>query len=773
MSGAASLPEVELLGYADRISARPGDAVAVMVSTSAPEVAAALVRFVDGSPNPPTAEARMAPLEPPVTARGRGRRQRSAVGSWAELPLPEGWADGPGVLVRCWILPTTPGDGDDVASTGSVDNVRMVGRLTVTDRRRQVVWALGRAGSDAALAVVLLPDGHVAVEAGGVVVCRTAERVHGRTWYGILVWSDGDRVTLTVSAAVGPWYTVDHTERVEGRVGSVTFARADLMRLATWAADGPGETYSGKIAGPSLATVAEAGVSADLLARPDPLPGRVLAAWDASLETSTDRVVDVGPNGLHGRTHNLPMRAGTGPFWTATSASQGVLTRQHDALHFHTDDIGDAGWVPTVLLSLPPDLASGVYGIRLDAGGTVMHLPLFVRGSGEAPVAFLAPTNTYLAYANHRMFLGNETLHHYIAAHPVEPSDRDTLVLTRPETGRSIYDLHDDGCGVSVASWRRPLVSFEPAAKDWLAAGPRHFAADLYIAGWLERAGTGYEVLTDEDLHRDGLDALRRHRVVVTGSHPEYWSRPMIEALQAYLLGGGKLMYLGGNGFYWMTSFGPDLSYIEVRRGNAGSRAWDSDPGEAVHATTGEAGGLWRNLGICPQSLVGVGMAAQGWGGGRGYRRLPDSLDPRVQPFFEGIGLNETIGSFGYVMCGAAGDEVDRIDRALGTPPHALRLATSLTLPDEYQLTVEEVRNMTPGFGGTKCEEVRSDLVWFDLRGGGEVFSVGSVSWAAAIGWNGGDNNVDRLSTNVLRSFLARPSPGRATAPVVEPVTDG
>jgi N,N-dimethylformamidase len=47
-------------------------------------------------------------------------------------------------------------------------------------------------------------------------------------------------------------------------------------------------------------------------------------------------------------------------------------------------------------------------------------------------------------------------------------------------------------------------------------------------------------------------------------------------------------------------------------------------------------------------------------------------------------------------------------------------------------------------------------MVWFDLPGGGEVFSVGSISWAGALGWRGGLNNVDRLSTNVLRTFLTR-----------------
>ena len=748
---------MELLGYADRRSYRPGDTLTVMVSSDAPEVDAELVRFVDGSPEPPLVDALAEPMTPPLVVRTPARIQRSPVGSRADLPLPDGWDAAGRALVRCWIFPTTPGEPEGDSESAPEDNTRMTGRVMLVDRRRQVVWAIGPAEGKPALSLALLPDGRLGAEVAGDIVVASSATLHGRTWYGVLVTVSDNVITLDVSAAVGRWYTTSSTEHARAVVAGWRLAGTVLMRLSSWRTDGPAEVFNGKIARPGI-SIADAGNGgAGLLAARVALPGPLVADWDPSLETATERVVDVGPNGLHGRTVNLPTRAVTGPFWTAAASGIGSLSPQHDAIHFHTDDVGDLGWQPTLTMRLPDDVRSGVCAIRLTAEGQRMHIPVYVRpAEPRARVAFLAPTNTYLAYANHRMFLGNSELNHYIASHPIEPNDRDTLVLDFPFLGRSIYDLHDDGSGVSTASWHRPLVSFEPAARDFLAAGPRHLAADLYIVGWLERSGYPYEVLTDEDLHAEGIDALRPYDVVVTASHPEYWSRRMMEGLQAYLISGGKLMYLGGNGFYWMTSFGPDLSFIEVRRGHQGTRAWDSDPGESVHATTGEAGGLWRNLGICPQSLVGVGMAAQGWGGGRGYKRLPDSFDQRVAPFFEGIGRDETIGSFGYVMCGAVGDEVDRMDRALGTPPHALHLATSETLPDEYQLVVEEVRNMAPAFGGTMCDAVRSDMVWFDLPGGGEVFSIGSVSWAAALGWQQGNNNVSVLSTNVLHCMLDR-----------------
>ncbi len=230
----------------------------------------------------------------------------------------------------------------------------------------------------------------------------------------------------------------------------------------------------------------------------------------------------------------------------------------------------------------------------------------------------------------------------------------------------------------------------------------------------------------------------------------------MMDGLQEYLMSGGKLMYLGGNGFFWSTGFTADRSAIEVRRGFSSTRPWDSSPGEVILSTTGEPAGQLALPGCQPaiprRRRVHVAGLGRRHGATSGCRK---ASIPRVAAFFEGIGADETIGDFGHIMNGAAGDEVDRLDYSLGTPPHALCLATSLPFPDQYQLAVEEVRNMTPTFGGSQTDMVRADIVWFDLPGGGEVFSVGSVNWAASIGWNDGDNNVATLTSNVLHSFLA------------------
>jgi N,N-dimethylformamidase len=240
----------------------------------------------------------------------------------------------------------------------------------------------------------------------------------------------------------------------------------------------------------------------------------------------------------------------------------------------------------------------------------------------------------------------------------------------------------------------------------------------------------------------------------MTGTHPEYVSRDMLVALDAYLWGGGRLMYMGGNGFYWVTSVDPAAPHvIEVRRGESGTRAWQAAPGEYYHSTTGEPGGLWRFRGWPPQSLVGVGFTAQGTDRASPYRRVVADTDPEVGFAFEGV-PDEPLGDFGLHLGGAAGWELDRTDDALGTSPLARTLATSVGHSDSYQHAVEEAIRMSAHEGGSRQPLVRADMVYVPYPNGGAVFSAGSISYAGCLSHNGYDNNISRITSNVLTRFL-------------------
>jgi N,N-dimethylformamidase len=290
----------------------------------------------------------------------------------------------------------------------------------------------------------------------------------------------------------------------------------------------------------------------------------------------------------------------------------------------------------------------------------------------------------------------------------------------------------------------RPVLNLRPGADGW------GFTPDTDIVAFLDHAGIPFDVVTDEQLDAEGAAALAPYRVVVTGSHPEYWSTRMLDGLEAFQSSGGRLMYLGGNGLYWRVAFSERWpGAMEVRRAEDGTRAWESGPGEAFHAFTGEYGGLWRRLGRPPNLLTGIGFVAQGFEGATSYARTPASRHERAAWIFEGVDADR-IGSAG-VGGGAAGQEIDRFDADLGSPPHALVLASASDFGPDMLRTKEEFLASVPiPFPDGR---VRADMVFYETPAGGAVFSVGSIAWWGALPVDGYDNDVARVTRNVLRRF--------------------
>jgi N,N-dimethylformamidase len=229
----------------------------------------------------------------------------------------------------------------------------------------------------------------------------------------------------------------------------------------------------------------------------------------------------------------------------------------------------------------------------------------------------------------------------------------------------------------------------------------------------------------------------------------------MLGGLDGYLAAGGRLMYLGGNGFYWVTTAPADDPFlIEVRRGQAGTRVWESAPGEWHQAMTGERGGLWRHRGRSPQSLAGVGFTAQGFDVSLPYRIAAGPGQERAGFILEGIDAGAPLGGSGSVLGGPAGFEIDRADPALGTPAGAVVIASARGFSHAYQGAVEDVTTADSRQGGPDSALVRSDVVFFETSAGGAVFSVGSIAWCGALRQAGAETPVGRMTGNVLARFL-------------------
>ena len=205
---------------------------------------------------------------------------------------------------------------------------------------------------------------------------------------------------------------------------------------------------------------------------------------------------------------------------------------------------------------------------------------------------------------------------------------------------------------------------------------------------------------------------------------------------------------------------------LELRRPEDGIRYRDEEPGEYYLEFTGEYGGLWRRLGMAPQAMCGVGTVAVGFDASGYYRRKQASHDPRASFIFEGVGEDEMIGNFGILGGGASGSEIDAADPKLGTPPHTLILASSEGHSANTYLVPDETGFHHVAMDGIQNPDIRADMTFFETPNGGAVFSVGSIAWGASLPHNGYDNNVARISENVLRRFLDDAPftmPGRAT----------
>ncbi len=617
--------------------------------------------------------------------------------------------------VEALIWPTLPADGPQ----------------TVISRRD------GKSG--AGFALVLTPEGMV-LEIGDAKV-SVGKSLRARTWYR--VWASADASTGMLRVGQQPLKRAFAVED-EG-VASVTAATPlaidaaqPILIGAEAGSDRPAQRcFNGKIEAPSIAGI---------------------AAWDFSRRMDSMEIEDTGPNGLHGKLVNLPTRAMKGAAWTGAERDWKRAPHHYGAIHFHDDDLHDCGWTDGFSFTVPKDLKSGVYGMQLTCGQHRDIIPFFVRPELGKPTGEgrLSRLDLHLSGL------------HQLRARPVQrrfsPAGRrleGRAQQSRRPQGLRPLDLQPSsrrlGRGLFLApaaqlTWRPNFLAlFDPKG-----SGLRHLPADSHLTSWLDRMGVDFDVITDHDLDREGKALLEPYKVVLTGAHPEYHTANTLDALQSYIDTGGRLMYLGGNGFYWRVALSDKVpGAIEVRRTEGGIRTWAAEPGEYYHAFDGNYGGLWRRSDRPPQVLCGIGFTSQGTFVGDSYRRAAASRDNHHAWIFEGVKADELFGGYGFSGGGAAGFELDRLDHRLGSPLNAVVLASSEGHDRKNFVVVHEERL---GFdttipGETLEQLIRADMTYIEKPMGGAVFSVGSITYCGALPASNFDNDVSRLTFNVLNRF--------------------
>jgi N,N-dimethylformamidase len=443
-----------------------------------------------------------------------------------------------------------------------------------------------------------------------------------------------------------------------------------------------------------------------------------------------------------------PYSAVRGIRWDGRFQGPTQAPAHYSALHFNSDTLLDAKWQATTVWQVPEEFDSGAYAFRLrsvdDPKAEPSYASFFVSGATRPRhrLAVLLPTFTYLAYAN-----APEDLRGVVVTESDHLAEQ-RLDAIHPAHGRSIYERHPDGQCVLWGSSRHPLWSVSPGHRPW------GLVADSWLLDWLDSQGQGFDVITDHDLHQLGSAALAPYQVVLTGHHPEYTSTAMWDGLWRYLQQGGRMLYLGGNGFYWRTACDEAAEIIEVRRAEDGTRPSIAPPGEYHCAFTGEYGGIWRRLGRAPQQIVGLGMAAQGFEHAAYYLKCEDAQASEMAFVFDGVKA-PSFGHQGWWGGGASGWEIDRCDTDLGTPVQTWWLARSEGHAPSMLRTKEELLSYIAPF---KDKKARSDVALVPI-GLGDVFAVGSMTWIGSLhGPHGELSDVAKITANVIRRFLD-PSP--------------
>ena len=718
----------QIVGYTDPMSVEPGEILRCFVSCPKDlgTYEVRVVRMLAGSPAGEGSGLRYDLVSTGVDRTYEALDHRISPGSYAIAPGPPAGAIQESVVFQINFKPT----------------------LRTPDEQVLVAW--GDAFRGTGLALFLDADLRLCLAAGGqdggtrLINERPAELNQWHTARATVVAND--LVTLDLSASVPPesWYSTG--QRFHGKApfpshASIVFAASAIGPQPT----GPSEVdrhFNGYLERPLIASSPLAGGESRMLASPSDrivdVPDSIVALWDFSDAIDSWHVADRGPHQLGATLWNLPRRGVCGSNWENTTTRWTEAPEQYGAIHFLRDAIEDCCWPPAFELLIPLGLRSGFYAIRLRAGDDEDMIPFFVRprtGRPSSQVVLVAPTATYLSYSNSR-FWWERALEEAVADRLLELGPEEQYVLAHPEVGASIYDRHDDGTDLCLASRRRPNLFMRPAHS-------RHegYVSDLYIVDWLEQAGIAYDVITDDDLHRDGIGALRGYSVVIAGTHPEYISTQEWDALKAHRDAGGRIMYLGGNGFQGRINFDTERPWImENRRVDFWLSTNPTRFGETLFATDGHPGGNLAKVGRPAMDLVGVANTTMGFNESRPYVRSLGEGDPRSDFVFEGVD-RDIIGDFGLIENGVVGQEWDNASGWVRPEGHILLARSS-------------GHSIVPAIFGASTGDYHADLVLLLTSGGGAVFSAASMAWCAALSHNSFNNDVARITSNVLQRFL-------------------
>ena len=793
--------ERSLIGYCWPWTVRPGESLDFMVSTydeceqgqEPKPYQADLVRVLCGDVANQKSDVKIREIEAAFNGQYEGRHQASYPGSYIEVGDAPALNSLKSFTVQTYLWPSIVGRSAGLVLPGFIaegegdaedHDQTLVSRF---DNTRQCGWSL-----------FIDINGKLAFKVGsgdgGTHTVHLSQPLIANRWFLVSAQYNAEDGSLMVAAEPvkcvstkeSAWSAeaeiiklppaIEVPQQGPLRFGAATGGKGNGQRLR------PVDVLNGKLDSIRLSHGLLDRTKRQALAQLRPsqhLMSQTVGCWDFAAGIGTTRVHELSDQSLHGTAVNMPDRAVVGVYWDRSMGQNWRYAKDgYSACHFHDDDLYDCEWRADFSYQVPENLPSGVYAARLRHGDFEDHIAFFVapkKNQTAAKAALLISTTGYTAYTNfdgfHNRYRQRETkkadgntdiTKEKLFPYLVTKKEDGEFMTRHPELGKGTYRFHVDGSPCRHSSQKHPNLMMQ------VQGGYSKLAADLYIVDLIQASGLDVDTITDDLLHAEGIDLLKDYRVVMTGHHPEYLSHASLDAIERYIDEGGRWMYLGGNGYFWVSPYHAELpGALEVRRRAPelwGREYWSQS--EMVSEFEGSDSGLTSDAGRPAYPLVGVGMVGNLHSLGAPYYRKPDADDARARFIFEGVS-DQVLGDFGLYPGGAAGFEVDAYRPECGSPAHALVLASSGQF--EYPFLMPD---------GTAAEEYRinypmpqSDVVFFETPAGGAVFSVGSMAWTFSLNHNHHDNNIAKITLNVLQRFLdsrpfVMPGNGKSTAEI-------
>jgi len=235
--------------------------------------------------------------------------------------------------------------------------------------------------------------------------------------------------------------------------------------------------------------------------------------------------------------------------------------------------------------------------------------------------------------------------------------------------------------------------------------------SELWMYKFLDDNSINYDLINDIDLHNnEGVND--NYKMLIIHSHPEYWTDNALINLNKMTQNGTNIAYLGGNGFYWRTTY--DGNKMEVRKDGT------------KHRHDKKKGGLWIDLNLPDNNLTG--------------------------PELFGVWFN-----------------INKFDKVTLYPFRKVNDNYLLEdIEDEFgEITLSSVRDDDGGISGWEVDDVKStinqkykDNIIANAINGADMLYVEENNYkifsASTILWTAGllvDKNISKITLNLINEF--------------------